>query len=627
MNIGGRERTGSSMCGFIGYVGQRRCQDLLYQALRRLEYQGHDSAGVAWLEEGRTTCVRAVGSLERLGAALLGHSGESSAAGPAFAAGPVLAVADRASTGIGHTRWATHSGMSGRIRVVLNGLIENHISLHKHLVGEKVEWTSETDAEAVAHLLALNYDGDLARAVQGALPDLTGHYAFVAMCESEPDTLVAVRRDCPLIVGVGSGEQFVASSIAACYPYTRDVVALKNGEVVLLRPDGVEVLEPDGVLSRPVATTVGWTEDGAEKGEFETRMLKEVHEQPRAVAETLSHWQAQAASMADGVLSSRFLRDVARIVIIGSHASYHAGLAGRLAIERWTGVPAGVEIASDFVYREPILPMGTLVLAISGSGEIADTIAAMRLARERGARVVALTNVLGSRATCESDGALLTLAGLEVGVAATKSFVTQVAVLQAFALCLAEVASTISRTRVAELSSGLEKLPAQIGTALSSYARVDAIAERLAWSPFVLLQADPSGLPAAMEGALKLREISRIPTDVYPAGGMEHGPTSLLNAQTPVVCVATEDRVLPKLLSNLREARARGAPVIAVTPTGCRELSEHAEAVIYVPRTDPVLQVASAVIPLQLLAYCVARHRGFAVDQPRSLAATATAEQ
>ena len=617
------------MCGIIGYVGKRPCRDVLLQGLRRLEYRGYDSAGLAWRDGDSVKCIRSIGNLDSLEAALARD--ESVSGATTTATTPLFA-------GIGHTRWATHGGVternahphqdaSGRVRIVLNGIIENHLELRKRLAADLIEFSSETDAEVVAHLIALNYDGDLADAVRRSLDDLVGHYAFVAMCDEEPDTLVGVRRECPLVIGLGEGEHFIASAISAFHSHTRTIVRLEDGEIVTLRPDAIQVLGADGLPHQPQATEVGWDEDRCDKDGFETYMLKEIHEQGTAVAQTLSHWRASAGTDPDGVLSDVRLRDVQRIIVVACGTSYHAGLAGQQAIERWARIPVDVEIASEFRYRDPIVGTGTLVLGITQSGETADTLAAMRLARACGATVIAITNAAGSQATRDADGVLFTRAGLEIGVAATKTFVAQVALLYAFALRLAAVRGALPQARLTELEQSLQRVPAMIdGVVESVDDQVREVAQRLAWSPFFLYLGRLSGLPVALEGALKLKEISYVPTDAYAAGEMKHGPIALLGPETPVVCVATEERVLSKLLSNLSEVRARGARVLAVAGEGCKEIAEHAEEVVYVPRTDPLLQVMLSIVPLQLFAYHLARTRELNVDQPRNLAKTVTVE-
>jgi glutamine---fructose-6-phosphate transaminase (isomerizing) len=617
------------VCGIIGYVGHRRCQDVLFAGLKRLEYRGYDSAGLAWREDGRIDCVRAVGNLDSLAAVLAANSSERRT--------PVMTAVRTHSAGIGHTRWATHGRVSeqnahphsdsnGRVRIVLNGIIENHLELRDRLGADGITFSSDTDAEVIAHLIALQYDGDLADAVRRSLDELIGHYAFVAMHEDEPDTLVGVRRECPLVVGIGDGEQFIASSIAAFLAHTREVAVLRDGEIVVLRPHEVTVFDVNGLPHRPSSTEVDWDEDRCEKDGFETFMLKEIHEQGSAIQQTLSHWRA-ASSGVSGVLTDRRVCELSRIIVVGCGTSYHAGLAGRVAIERWARIPVEVDVASEFRYREPIIDRGTLVIGITQSGETADTLAAMRLAREQGATVLAVTNAAGSQATREADDVLFTRAGIEMGVAATKTFVAQVVLLYAAALRFATVRKTMSKEALAELEYRLESLPEQIDAVVQSVNDpVRDLAEQLAWSPFFLYLGRLSGVPVALEGALKLKEISYVPTDAYAAGEMKHGPIALLCADTPVICVAIDERVLPKLLSNLSEVRARDARVLAVAGEGCKEIAEHAEHIVYVPRTDPLLQVVLAIVPLQLFAYHLARARALNVDQPRNLAKTVTVE-
>ena len=626
------------MCGIIGYIGHRGSQRVLLDGLRRLEYRGYDSAGLAWREEGHIERVRAVGNLTSLQAALTARADmEARARIPVGAAAAATAPVDL-EAGIGHTRWATHGGVteqnahphadgSGRIWIVLNGIIENHLALRAKLAEQMIDCSSETDAEVVAHLIALHYAGSLADAVQRSLQELRGHYAFVAMSEDEPDTVVGVRRECPLVVGIGNGEHFIASSVAAFLRYTREIAVLRDGEIAVLRPDGVRLLGIDGLPHPPSSTNVDWDEDRMEKEGFETFMLKEIHEQGTAVADTLGYLDGEIASSADESLTDHRLREVSRIVVVACGTSYHAGLAGQLAIERWARIPVEVDVASEFRYRDPIVSAGTLVLAITQSGETADTLAAMRLARARGATVVAVTNAVGSQATREADAVLFTRAGIEMGVAATKTFVAQVVLLYALALRLARANERLPAARLAELNRQLESLPQQLDEVVSSVNEgIQALAERLAWSPFFLYLGRLSGLPVALEGALKLKEISYVPTDAYAAGEMKHGPIALLSSETPVVCVATEESVLQKLLSNLAEVRARDAQVLAIATEGFKEIAEHAEDIFYIPRTDPLLQVPLAIVPLQLFAYHLARARGLNVDQPRNLAKTVTVE-
>ncbi len=628
------------MCGIIGYIGHRRPEDALFDGLKRLEYRGYDSAWLAWRENGGIERVRSVGNLDSLRVALAVHAPERTLATTVEGGDPQprFGVLSDIEIGIGHTRCATHGGVtvanahphtdgSGRIWIVLNGIIENYIELRDRLARDLIESTSETDAEVVAHLIALHYDGDLADALRRSLGELSGHYAFVAMSADEPDTLVGVRHECPLVVGLGEGEQFIASSISAFLTHTRDVALLGDREIAVLHPNAVRVFDVDGLPHPPVRSAVDWDEDLIEKEGFETFMLKEIHEQACALVETLSNDDAELAAGSNPLLSDARLREVSRIVVVACGASFHAGLAGRLASERWARISVEVDVASEFRYQGPIIGPGTLVLGVTQSGETADTLTAMRLARERGATVIVITNVAGSQARRDADAVLFTRAGIDLGVAATKTFSAQVVLLYAFALRLAALKGTLPAAPRAELRAELRQLPGRIDSVLSTVDDgIRGLAEWLVWSPFFVYLGRLSGLPVALEGALKLKEISYVPTDAYAAGEMKHGPIALLSAETPVICVATEESVLPKLISNLEEVRARGARVLAVASEGFEQIADHADYVFYVPRTDALMQVVLAVLPLQLFAYHLARARGLNVDQPRNLAKTVTVE-
>jgi glutamine---fructose-6-phosphate transaminase (isomerizing) len=610
------------MCGIIGYVGPRECRDLLMEGLRRLEYRGYDSAGLSVIRNGSVGSVHAVGNLDRLRDAVASTNGDL-----------------RGSTGIGHTRWATHGRVteanahphwdtSGRVHIALNGIVENWVELRERLLAAGAEFTSETDAEVVAHLIAehLRETGDLAEAVRKAYNELRGHYAFVAMSADHPGVLVGARKECPLVVGVGEGESFIASAIPAFLAETRRVQLVEDREIVEITPEGARFLEPceGGPIDRGV-DEVDWDVEAAEKCGYETFMLKEIHEQADAVAETLAGRLAdESVELGDIGISDDFLRDVRRIVIVACGTSYHAGLVGRYAIEWWSRRPVEMDVASEFRYRNPVLSERDLVIGISQSGETADTLAAMRLARERGAKVLAVTNIMGSQATRDADGVIFTRAGLEIGVAATKTFVAQVAVMQLFALRLAGLHGTLEPEVVRRLIGELRELPRLIAGVVDEIDMpVRQIAARWKDAGFFLYLGRHVGLSICLEGALKLKEISYIPTDAYAAGEMKHGPIALLDERTPVVCVATDSPVLDKVASNIAEVRARGAHVIAVTTDGTHV---DAEEIIAIPRTDWLLQPILAIVPLQLLAYHIARARGLNVDQPRNLAKTVTVE-
>ncbi len=620
------------MCGIVGYVGTRPVQELLLAGLGRLEYRGYDSAGISVLHDDRIEATRSVGNLSALRAKIEQHRAD----------GGSVAVAQRpATTGIGHTRWATHGRVSeenahphydsaDRVHVVVNGIVENYMALKQRLLDSGVSFTSETDAEVIAHLIAELYAGDLAAAVRAAFAQLEGHYAFVAMSLDEPDVLVGARKECPLVVGLGEGEQFVASAVPAFLAETRRVLLVENGELVVLRPGGVSITTADGEPVERAEQLVDWDEETAEKAGYETFMLKEIHEQADAVAETIADRTARGDGVdldEEGALEESLLADARRIVIVACGTAYHAGLIGRYAIEEWARLPVEIDIASEYRYRNPVVGPGDLVIGISQSGETADTLAAMRLARERGATVLALTNTRGSQATREADGVLYTRAGLEIGVAATKTFVCQVAVMYLLGLRLAELRGTLEPARIAELVGELKRLAHCVDEVIeTSEEEVQRIAEGCWQADFFLYIGRHVGLPVALEGALKLKEISYISTDAYAAGEMKHGPIALLDEATPVVCVATASPVLEKLVSNVQEARARGARVIAVATAGEGVVEPHADATLHVPATDWMLQPILAVIPLQMLAYAVARRRGLNVDQPRNLAKTVTVE-
>jgi glucosamine--fructose-6-phosphate aminotransferase (isomerizing) len=599
--------------------------------LEKLEYRGYDSAGVSVLEGDRIDSVRAVGNLsslkEAVAARVNGHEG-----------GVATATAE-VSTGIGHTRWATHGRVTeenahphfdsaDRIHIVLNGIVENHVELRDRLAGAGADFTSETDAEVVAHLISSHYDGDLVTAVRTAYVELRGHYAFVAMSADQPGVLVGARHECPLVVGVGEDEQFIASAIPAFLRETRRIKVLNDDEIVVVRPEGTELLTVDGAPIEREIEQVDWDEAAAEKGGFETFMLKEIHEQADAVAETIADRLAgDGIDLGDIGVSDDELRALKGITIVACGTSYHAGLVGRYAIEEWARLPVQMDIASEYRYRNPVVGPGDLVIGMSQSGETLDTLAAMRLARERGAKVLAVTNVMGSQATRDSDGVLFTRAGPEISVAATKTFVAQVAAMFMFALKAAEVRGEMSHERVLELAEELRRLPHLIAELIPAIdQRVTEIAEHWRDNEFFLYLGRHIGLPVCLEGALKLKEISYIPTDAYAAGEMKHGPIALLDERTPVVCVATDAPVLDKVLSNIAEVRVRGAHVIAIATEGDHEVERAAEEVVRVPRTHWLLQPILAIVPLQLLAYRIARARGLNVDQPRNLAKTVTVE-
>ena len=609
------------MCGIIGYVGQRACKELLLQGLERLEYRGYDSAGLALLEDEALDYDRAVGNLQ----VLKKQAGSNGS---------------QATTGLGHPRWATHGAVNmqnahpltgcdeGKLAIVLNGIVENYRELKGSLESEGHSFHTETDAEVVVHLIERHYKGDLLEATREAYRELEGHFAFVVVHHDHPEELVGARLQCPLLVGVGDGEMFFASMAAAFIGETRSIQLIEDGEVVSITPDGARFVRvEDGELEREVIE-VDWDLEAAEKSGYETFMLKEIYEQPEAVAETLGDRVRHGTLVLESLgMTEVELRNLRRIVIVAAGTSYHAGVVGRYMIEEWARLPVEPDIASEWIYRNPVLSKDTLVIGISQSGESRDTVNAIKLARDLGARTLAITNLMGSQITREAESVLYTRCGLEIGVAASKTFTAQVALLALIGLKLAQVRKTLPPDEVKVILDQLYELPEKIKQFLDGDHPIDEIAERMYDKQFFLYLGRHIGLPVALEGALKLKEISYIPTDAYSAGEMKHGPIALLEEGTPVVCVATDQKVIyDKVVSNIQETRARGAHVIAIATDGNEDIQHHADDVIYVPRSPAFLQSVLAVVPLQLLAYRIARLRGLNVDQPRNLAKTVTVE-
>jgi glutamine---fructose-6-phosphate transaminase (isomerizing) len=608
------------MCGIIGYVGLRECKPLLLQGLERLEYRGYDSSGIALLEDDELEYVRAVGPLGNL----------------IDRAGPNSSVA---TTGLGHTRWATHGGVTeanahplagceaSKLSIVLNGIVENYRELKASLGAEGHTFVSETDAETVTHLIERHYEGDLGEAVRRAFAELEGHFAFVVIHRNHPGLLVGARHEVPLVVGLGTDETFLASNAAAFLRETRTVKFPSDGEIVAITPDGATFWNVDGEVVDHEPMELDWDDEGAEKAGFETFMLKEIHEQPDAVAETIGDRVRHGTLVLEGLgMTDDEVKKLRRIVLVACGTAYHACVVGRYVIEEWARVPVEFDIASEWVYRNPVINEHDLVIGITQSGETRDTIEALKLARERGARTVAITNMMGSQVTREVDSVLYTRAGLEMGVAASKTFTAQVALLYLVALKLAQTRETLPPGEIEFILDFVYKLPKKIQAFLEGDHPIEEIAQRYHDAHFFLYLGRHIGLPVALEGALKLKEISYIPTEAYSAGEMKHGPIALLDEQTPVVVVATNIHVYDKIVSNIQEVRARGAHVIAIATDGNEDIQHHADDVIYVPKTPAFLQVVLAILPLQLLAYRIARLRGLNVDQPRNLAKTVTVE-
>ncbi len=608
------------MCGIVGYAGRRPGKAIILDGLRRLEYRGYDSAGIVLVEPGGLGTVRAVGNLDAL----------FDAAGP---------DGSQAVVGLGHTRWATHGrpsrenahphdDCSGRVSIVVNGIIENYKQLRAGLAERGHVFKSETDAEVVAHLIEEHIGEGLTAAVRAAIGELQGHYAFCAVSADEPEIVVGTRNECPLVVGVGEDEMFFASAIPAFMAHTRTIVVLEDGDVVTLRAGGAEYCDVAGAPLAREASVVPWDDDAAEKGGYETFMLKEIHEQPAALRDTLAGRLHEDGTVDIGEvgMGDEMLRRLRRVFIVACGTSYHAGLIVSYAIEQLARVPVQIDVASEFRYREPVFDPDTLVIGITQSGETADTLAAMRLAREAGSPVLALTNIMGSQATREADHVLFTRAGLEIGVAATKTHTAQVAALLLLALRLAWARGVMPEAELKRLGHELRAIPELAEQLLARPSAIAEIAGRYEDERFFLYLGRGMGYAVCLEGALKLKEISYIPTEAYAAGEMKHGPIALLDKESPVVVVADDSPVFPKLVSNIEEVRARGADVIAVATDGNDAIGELSRDVLWVPKCDHHLAPILTVIPLQLLAYHIAGRKGLNVDQPRNLAKTVTVE-
>jgi len=609
------------MCGIVGYIGPREASEVLLGGLARLEYRGYDSAGVAIVGDSKLNVVRRVGRLMNLEEVI-----EES---------PV-----HGSLGIGHTRWATHGRPSqenahphidctGKIAVVHNGIIENYIELREELAAAGHILRSERDTETVAHLVESYFDGDLTEAVRKATHRLEGSYGLGVVHLDFPDTVVAARKDSPLIIGIGEGENIVASDIPAVLEYTREILVLHDGQVATVTAGAVTVVEADGTpVDELDMMHVEWDLAAAEKGGYEDFMLKEIFEQPKAIRETLRGRMSDSGEilLSELDMTPAEVASISRVFILACGTSYHAGVVAKTLVEQWARIPVEVEVSSEFRYGDPIVDDETLVVAITQSGETADTLAGVREARDRGAKVIAITNVVGSRVTRESDGVIYTHAGPEIGVAATKTFTAQIAALYVLALKLAQAKGTLGSEQVGGLWQGLMQIPDIVEAILEELDDLQECAETYKDACSSLFIGRGIGVPIAMEGALKLKEISYIHAEAYAAGEMKHGPIALITDEVPVVVVATQGKTYEKVVSNVQEVRARGAQVIAVATYGDDDIKNHAEHVLYVPRTPEILSAIPATIPLQLLSYYIAKLRGCNVDQPRNLAKSVTVE-
>ncbi|HEY8772446.1 MAG TPA: glutamine--fructose-6-phosphate transaminase (isomerizing) [Candidatus Limnocylindria bacterium] len=609
------------MCGIVGYVGPRDAAPILLEGLRRLEYRGYDSAGLAVLtEDGEVFVEKKAGKLSNLtehlnGGAPAGHPG------------------------IAHTRWATHGrpndanahphrDCSGRLALIHNGIIENYAPIKERLLAAGHRFTSETDTEVLAHLIEERYSGDLVEAVREALNEVRGAYAIGVMHLDHPNRIVGARMNVPLIVGLGNGEGFLASDVPAILEHTKNVVILQEGDIADVTPEGVTIIGMDGVQVDRAVTRIRWNIAAAEKGGFPHFTLKEIYEQPHAIGEALRGRVDEAGNLhlpdLDAIEDK--LRAVERVYVVGCGTARYAAEVGAQLIQSWAGLPASSQIGSEMRYSPPPIDDKTLVISVSQSGETADTLAPQKLASERGAVIVVVTNVVGSALTREADAVCYLQAGPEVAVASTKAFVTQVVVLEMIALHLAGLRGTLSERRRRSFGLALRDLPGQAAEVLKLAPQVKKLAQRWGTVRDVMFVGRALGFPVAMEGALKLKELSYVHAEGYAAGELKHGPIALLDPQTPLVAIATRSATYEKVVSNVAEVHAREAPVVAVATVGDEMIDRYAQDVLYVPETPEEMAPVIAIIPLQLLAYEVAVSRGTDVDQPRNLAKSVTVE-
>ena len=609
------------MCGIVGYIGNKEACPILVDGLKRLEYRGYDSSGVAVLNGSGIDVRKSAGKLKALEAVLDG-------------------CAPSGCIGVGHTRWATHGRPSdenahphtdcgGEITVVHNGIIENYLELKQRLVEQGHIFRSETDTEVAAHLVESYYSGDLAEAVRRAANELEGSFALVVICNQEHDKIVAARRHSPLVIGIGEGENFLGSDVGAFLRYTRKVVYVDDDNIVTVTRDAVTITDLAGNNVDKAPQTVEWDAAMAERGGYEHFMLKEIHEQPRALRETMRgrlSLETDRVELPGINLTDDEIRNIDRIVMIACGTAYHASMAGKYAIESLCHIPVEIDFASELRYRDPIVTERTLGIVISQSGETLDTIVGLREAKSKGAKIVAITNVVGSMAAREADGVLYTYAGPEIAVASTKAYTTQLMVIYLIALYFAQIRGTLDGARASELRAALWGLPQQAEIILNDYNEVISIAERYYCFNGFLYMARGINLASVLEGALKVKEISYMHAEGYAAGEMKHGPIAMIDPTFATVTVAVQSRTYDKILSNIREVKARAGEVIAIANTHDTVINSYADRIIRIPATEELFSPVLVAIPLQLMAYYVAKSRGPAIDQPRNLAKTVTVE-
>jgi len=607
------------MCGIVGYAGGRDVVPVLLGGLSRLEYRGYDSAGVAIVKNKKLKVYKTKGRLTELRRLMEGCSATD-------------------SVGIGHTRWATHgepsfenshphTNCAGDIAVVHNGIIENYMKLKEWLQAEGAVFTSETDTEVVAHLINHFYKGDLLAAVMEAVEKLEGSYALGVVCEKNPDTIVAARKDSPLVVGIGKGENLIASDIPALLEYTRDVVFLNDREIAVLTKDSVKLYDEYGRQVERDSYHVDWDVSQAEKGGYEHFMIKEIHEEPRAMADTFfPRYKNGIIDLSEIGIDEALVKSIHKVGIIACGTAFHAGMVGKYIIEDLARIPVEVDIASEFRYRRPIIQPGQLVIIISQSGETADTLAAMREAKKCGAKIAAIVNVVGSTIAREADAVLFTHAGPEIAVASTKAYNTQLIAIYMIALELARLSGTLDKERYAQLAKGLGEVTSLMNKVLENKEQLARVASRNFSQNSVFFIGRGLDYVLSMEASLKLKEISYIHSEAYAAGELKHGTIALIEDGTLVVALATQGALLEKTISNIKEVKARGAQVMAVCFEGTHMPADIADEVVYLPRTDDLFAPILAVTPMQLFAYYMAVNKGCDVDKPRNLAKSVTVE-
>jgi len=609
------------MCGIVGYVGDRQAAEFLLDGLSKLEYRGYDSAGIAVYDGENIRVEKSVGRLAALRDKIKGN-------------------VPMGSLGIGHTRWATHGRPSdvnshphtdchGDFAIVHNGIIENYLSLKEELIAKGHVFKSETDTEVVVHLLEEIYSGDFVAAVRAVLERIEGSYALVFMSRRHPDLLVCTKQDNPLIIGLGEGENFIASDIPAIISKTRRTYILADGEVAIVRKDAVEVTNHLGAPVPKKVFEVTWNAEAAEKGGYEHFMLKEIHEQPKAVRDTMSQRitsDKNAVSFEELAWDADYLNSFNKIYIVACGTAYHAGLVGKYYIEKLARVLVEVDVASEFRYRDPIVDAHTLLIVVSQSGETSDTLAALKESKRRGAKTLAITNVVGSSIAREADQVVYTWAGPEIAVASTKAYTTQLVLFFMLALYMAEIKKSIAAERTAELVAQLHEIPAQVSEILSDVDPIKTFAKQYGFNEDVFYIGRGLDYAVSLEGALKLKEISYIHAEAYAAGELKHGTLALIVEGVPVIALATQRNVYEKTLSNIKEVKARDAVVIGIAAEGDTELEKYVDHVMHVPASDEFIMPILSVIPLQLLAYYAAITRGCDVDKPRNLAKSVTVE-